>query len=378
MTRLRLGYGHAAAGHVVLEDGRHHFERVHGVTLAEEVAMDGAQITLGCEMAHLPGQTAAAIIKQVVHRGDQVRVCLLRIGSRGTEGAGQNAPVLWVHTSQDLLPGLVTKTVLHKAYATDDRGAPDGALAITLAVAVAASGSRGGTCFLPQLEPGHHHLQLLGQGIQGLRFLLHGLHLGRDLFGRRADFFGSRAILLADRGNALHGLCDLVATGVHLTGGHAILSGYAGYHLHGLSHLAIAVGQCLRHPGDVADALLGLLNGRLDSAKCLACRLHTRRPLRNTLHRLIRGRDHTVRALLHGGDQRSDLLGRLLAPFGEMAHFLGDDGETPPLFTGARGLDGRVQGQQVRLVGDVADHLHDLADLGRVLPQLLHLFEPHR
>jgi hypothetical protein len=59
------------------------------------------------------------------------------------------------------------------------------------------------------------------------------------------------------------------------------------------------------------------------------------------------------------------------AAFGELADFGGDDRETLAVFAGARGFDGRVQGQQIGLVGDVVDDadlvgnaLHRLDGLG--------------
>ena len=48
---------------------------------------------------------------------------------------------------------------------------------------------------------------------------------------------------------------------------------------------------------------------------------------------------------------------------GKFAHFVGDDGKSPTLFAGARCLDGRVQGQQIGLFGNLLDHTGDAADI---------------
>src|SRR5438876_1885242 len=47
----------------------------------------------------------------------------------------------------------------------------------------------------------------------------------------------------------------------------------------------------------------------------------------------------------------------------KLADFIGDDGETEPVFTGAGGFDGGVQGEQIGLFGQVVDHLDDFADI---------------
>ena len=63
------------------------------------------------------------------------------------------------------------------------------------------------------------------------------------------------------------------------------------------------------------------------------------------------------------GDQRRDLLGGAAGALGQLADLVGDDGEALALLAGPGRLDGRVQGQQVGLLGDVVDRLDDGADL---------------
>src|SRR2546422_11275698 len=55
--------------------------------------------------------------------------------------------------------------------------------------------------------------------------------------------------------------------------------------------------------------------------------------------------------------------------FGELAHLVGDDGETAAVFARARRLDRRVQREQVRLLRHAGDGDDDLADLLRLLPE---------
>ena len=89
--------------------------------------------------------------------------------------------------------------------------------------------------------------------------------------------------------------------------------------------------------------------------------------LRDTAGDHRRRRFHSLhRALGVGPDaveNRANLAGRLARSFGELAHLVGDDGKTASLLTGAGGFDGRVERQQVGLVGDLLDHPGHLADL---------------
>ena len=48
----------------------------------------------------------------------------------------------------------------------------------------------------------------------------------------------------------------------------------------------------------------------------------------------------------------------------ELLHLVGHDREALARLAGAGGLDGRVEGEQVRLLGDGGDHLDHVADLG--------------
>src|SRR2546426_1134120 len=68
-------------------------------------------------------------------------------------------------------------------------------------------------------------------------------------------------------------------------------------------------------------------------------------------------------------DDLADLLGRLHRALRELAHLVGDDGEAAAGLSRAGGFDGGVEREQVGLIGDLLDHLQDLADLLRAAAQ---------
>ena len=68
---------------------------------------------------------------------------------------------------------------------------------------------------------------------------------------------------------------------------------------------------------------------------------------------------HAPAALL---DQLLDLLGRGGAALGQLSHLIGHHREPPPVLAGPRRFNRGIQGQQVGLVGDLADHPHDASD----------------
>ena len=73
--------------------------------------------------------------------------------------------------------------------------------------------------------------------------------------------------------------------------------------------------------------------------------------------------DRSRCVVLDRADQPGDLLRGVLGLLGELADLLGDDREPAALLTGAGGLDRGVQREQVGLLGDRGDRLHDLTDL---------------
>src|SRR5882724_6959940 len=66
---------------------------------------------------------------------------------------------------------------------------------------------------------------------------------------------------------------------------------------------------------------------------------------------------------LNAGNQFSNFLGGLRGFFGQLAHFVGNHGETKSVFPGARGFDGRVKREQVGLFREVVDDFDNAADI---------------
>ena len=105
--------------------------------------------------------------------------------------------------------------------------------------------------------------------------------------------------------------------------------------------LAVASTIMSSAPRACSESVLDVLHDRLAA-----------RHLQRDASHLLLERQHDVARLV-----RRD--GTLL---GELAHFLGDDGEALPLLTGACRLDRRVEREQVRLVGELSDHRDELRD----------------
>ena len=101
---------------------------------------------------------------------------------------------------------------------------------------------------------------------------------------------------------------------------------------------------------DLVDRRGLLLRGRRDLADQVGGPADRRHDLAEQAAGVLGHRDAAA-------GQLADLVGRLLAPLGELADLAGHHGEPLALGAGAGGLDRGVQGQQVRLVGDVLDDL---------------------
>ena len=81
----------------------------------------------------------------------------------------------------------------------------------------------------------------------------------------------------------------------------------------------------------------------------------------------------------HRTDLGLDLCGEILhvartlfRRLGQRSHFIRNDRKATAVVAGTRGLDRRIERQQVGLVRDMADGLGDIADAGRLLAQLRH------
>ncbi len=73
-------------------------------------------------------------------------------------------------------------------------------------------------------------------------------------------------------------------------------------------------------------------------------------------------------------DQCFDFFGGLLGTLGQATHLVGHYCETTPGFTGTGRLDGRIEGQQVGLLGDGLDHVQHAADLVALALEMTHGF----
>ena len=81
-----------------------------------------------------------------------------------------------------------------------------------------------------------------------------------------------------------------------------------------------------------------------------------------------------VGGLLHRVYGAAHFLGGAHGLFRELANLVGNNGESPSGFPGASGLDGRVQRQQIGLIGYVGDDVQDAADGPGLFAQLAHAF----
>src|SRR3954471_20013559 len=160
------------------------------------------------------------------------------------------------------------------------------------------------------------------------------LRRGARLLRRRRDLLRGGRGLLGDRGDLGHVALDLLgARGDLLDRGRDLVDADA-HVLDGVAQLEERLARLL----DGRDAVLGLAGAVLDD-----------------LHGL-------GRLGLDLADQARDRAGGRLRLLGELADLLGDDREAAALLAGAGGLDGRVQRQQVRLLGDAGDRGDDPAD----------------
>ena len=83
------------------------------------------------------------------------------------------------------------------------------------------------------------------------------------------------------------------------------------------------------------------------------------------------GLDRSTDATLQLGDHRLDFFGGLLRTLGQVTHLIRHHSKAATLFTRSRCLDGRVERQQVGLLGNAFDHIQHLADRRTVAGQLI-------
>ena len=155
----------------------------------------------------------------------------------------------------------------------------------------------------------------------------------------------------------------LLGGGRHLLGGGRGLLGDRG----DLADAALGAlglgGDLLDRAGDLGDALGHRLDGECRSPRtprASARPWRRRRPCAWRPRRRQRRRGRVSAWISEISEEIS-----AAAPWellGQLADLLGDDREPAALLAGAGGLDGGVQRQQVRLLGDPADRVDDAAD----------------
>ena len=87
--------------------------------------------------------------------------------------------------------------------------------------------------------------------------------------------------------------------------------------------------------------------------------------LADRLRNALQGLGRIVGDALNADDLQRDIFRRLGGLVGKNFHLRRDHRETLAGIAGARGLDGRVQRQQIGLARDLIDERHDIADLLR-------------
>ena len=88
----------------------------------------------------------------------------------------------------------------------------------------------------------------------------------------------------------------------------------------------------------------------------------------------VHGQHVAPRFILNGLNGLFHFLGGTHGLFGQFAHLVGNHCKAAPGFTGAGSLDGRVEGQQVGLVGHLIDDAHDLTNIAGLFAQTSHGF----
>jgi hypothetical protein len=164
----------------------------------------------------------------------------------------------------------------------------------------------------------------------------------QQLLALLTPFTNALQVVLTQRVNPL----AVVANLAHRA---ALLRGHIG-NPHG------RVGNGADGADDLVQRAIGRLGWLAVASACSSCGAHA-------VHRVAGG-------LLQAVDQGLDFAGGAGGALGQRAHFVGDHGKATAHFTGAGGFDGGVQGQQVGLFGNRADHRQHAADGGRLLGQL--------
>ena len=153
----------------------------------------------------------------------------------------------------------------------------------------------------------------------------------QQVFAAAAGVGCTLAILTGHGVQPVHVLVDLLSGAGLFVGGGGNLLGQGVYALQGLIQLAEG-GQY--HLGFLLQAV-GLASGGAHHLQGLA--------------------GGTLQGLGNG----DNFFGGAAGALGQVAHLVGDHGKAAALLAGTGGLNGGIQGQQVGLLGDAADHGED-------------------
>jgi hypothetical protein len=136
------------------------------------------------------------------------------------------------------------------------------------------------------------------------------------------------------------------------------------------------IGQFEAGPRRRCDALAGPARvlGRLhDDREAISPPLGHRRELLEALADLLQNLRRPVEHAARGLGTSAHAVRRLRALLGQLAHFVGHDGEPAPVDPGAGGFDRGVERQEVGLVRDRRDRVGEALDFLRGVPQRRHL-----
>ena len=156
----------------------------------------------------------------------------------------------------------------------------------------------------------------------------------RLLIGGLAHFLASRALFFGSRGDNFGALLNLLGSDSGLRIDSRNLTAAVG----DLDHIDANLLKCFRRLLAFHDFRPGRVRTSLDAL----------------------GNQFDV--LLNLDDQILDIAGALFGRFRQSAHLVGDDGEAFAVLPGSRSFDGRIQCQQIGLVGDTRNGLDHLAD----------------
>ena len=127
-----------------------------------------------------------------------------------------------------------------------------------------------------------------------------------------------------------------------------------------------------RRRGDEPHLIRRSFHGGDDAAQSFSRFSRKFRHLKDAAHGSVHHAYAGLGPALDGTHGRAHVLGGAHGFFRKLAHFVRHHGKTPARFPGPRRLNGRVQSQQVSLIGYVGNNIHDLADALGLLAQFIH------